>query len=786
LGGGAVDLLTKLHLINFRRHVDTELIFDEDKTFNVIMGSNGAGKSSLIEALLFGLYGETRAKRAGHRKANLNDLIRRGAELEGMSVEVGFRLDDIEYSVLRRRENNVSSAILLANDTPIMEGANQVSAEVTKILGLDIVGFRLSVVAEQKELDGLAALSPSERNQTLTRLLRLDTITRAKKKASQEYAKRRDALKVLAGTVDVSEIEYEIARLEEALSAQRRAVLETEGAIAKIELKKQDLMPLIESLLAKERLIEIKNDMKDSLSSKIHTAQNRFSHIVVPEEIVIDLDEESLAVQLREVSEESTLLREQLRNQAQNDSLIKKRDEEEAHLLVLEDKREALRVALAELPEVLGPQLKSQLLALEGKREELTVSLGGVYGEVSRLEEAWERADSLGVVCGECGQTISGEYRETHKKELKKQLDGAKRLLAKQTKALKSVNVDLMTLKAALEEEERNERKRVQLTHELASLSDQINNLIQSLDMLREIRIQQPVDPARLIYLQARQAELEEALRLVRVQRKAAAARAEALIRQEEAKSTLSVLEKELEAVYADLAEIEITAEERQANLDLLALEESYRGENALLRDLREKIQYGQGTLLAKQQSLKDARQALARKEAISVAAIEYANAEKLLNSLNQSLSTQVKPALEEAASRVLGILSDDRFNSVRFDDDYLVKVQEDNDFRDLAEFSGGEIDLISLAVRLALGEIVSQRYGQGGVGFIILDECFGSQDKERRETIKEGLRRLSLSYGQVFIVSHIEGLEEDADSILEVENYLDDNGNRVASVIVR
>jgi exonuclease SbcC len=779
-------LLTKLHLINFRRHVDTELIFDEDKTFNVIMGSNGAGKSSLIEALLFGLYGETRAKRAGHRKANLNDLIRRGAELEGMSVEVGFRLDDIEYSVLRRRENNVSSAILLANDTPIMEGANQVSAEVTKILGLDIVGFRLSVVAEQKELDGLAALSPSERNQTLTRLLRLDTITRAKKKASQEYAKRRDALKVLAGTVDVSEIEYEIARLEEALSAQRRAVLETEEAIAKIELKKQDLMPLIESLLAKERLIEIKNDMKDSLSSKIHTAQNRFSHIVVPEEIVIDLDEESLAVQLREVSEESTLLREQLRNQAQNDSLIKKRDEEEAHLLVLEDKREALRVALAELPEVLGPQLKSQLLALEGKREELTVSLGGVYGEVSRLEEAWERADSLGVVCGECGQTISGEYRETHKKELKKQLDGAKRLLAKQTKALKSVNVDLMTLKAALEEEERNERKRVQLTHELASLSDQINNLIQSLDMLREIRIQQPVDPARLIYLQARQAELEEALRLVRVQRKAAAARAEALIRQEEAKSTLSVLEKELEAVYADLAEIEITAEERQANLDLLALEESYRGENALLRDLREKIQYGQGTLLAKQQSLKDARQALARKEAISVAAIEYANAEKLLNSLNQSLSTQVKPALEEAASRVLGILSDDRFNSVRFDDDYLVKVQEDNDFRDLAEFSGGEIDLISLAVRLALGEIVSQRYGQGGVGFIILDECFGSQDKERRETIKEGLRRLSLSYGQVFIVSHIEGLEEDADSILEVENYLDDNGNRVASVIVR
>ncbi|PKP59408.1 MAG: hypothetical protein CVT89_01335, partial [Candidatus Altiarchaeales archaeon HGW-Altiarchaeales-2] len=64
-------LLETLHIVNFRSHKNTKLNFQYGTT--VIVGDNGSGKSTIIDAVLFALSGERWEKREGLK---LDDFIR--------------------------------------------------------------------------------------------------------------------------------------------------------------------------------------------------------------------------------------------------------------------------------------------------------------------------------------------------------------------------------------------------------------------------------------------------------------------------------------------------------------------------------------------------------------------------------------------------------------------------------------------------------------------------------------------------------------------------------------
>ena len=51
-----------------------------------------------------------------------------------------------------------------------------------------------------------------------------------------------------------------------------------------------------------------------------------------------------------------------------------------------------------------------------------------------------------------------------------------------------------------------------------------------------------------------------------------------------------------------------------------------------------------------------------------------------------------------------------------------------------------------------------------------MLDECFASQDRERRQSILDGLRNMRDVYSQIFIVSHVENIEDSADMVIAVD----------------
>ena len=77
----------------------TEIVFDKHKT-TLIVGENGAGKSTILDALSFGLYGKP------FRKVNKNQLINT-VNGKGTVVELEFSVGKKQYKVVRGIKPNV-------------------------------------------------------------------------------------------------------------------------------------------------------------------------------------------------------------------------------------------------------------------------------------------------------------------------------------------------------------------------------------------------------------------------------------------------------------------------------------------------------------------------------------------------------------------------------------------------------------------------------------------------------------------------------------------------------
>jgi exonuclease SbcC len=128
-----------------------------------------------------------------------------------------------------------------------------------------------------------------------------------------------------------------------------------------------------------------------------------------------------------------------------------------------------------------------------------------------------------------------------------------------------------------------------------------------------------------------------------------------------------------------------------------------------------------------------------------------------------RSLTARARPMLEVEASNLVRDLTDGRYERMEFDDNFRVRLLDRfDDSYAIERFSGGEADVASLSARVALSRIVASR-GGNTLGFLVLDEVFGSLDAGRRNNVLHALERLKRSFGQIFIISHVAEVQESA-----------------------
>jgi exonuclease SbcC len=231
-----------------------------------LSGANGGGKSALLDAITWALWGKARSNTA-------DDLVRLGQS--SMLVEFDFAFDGAEYRVVRKRTRGRAGQSDLQFQVKGADGVNRALTEqgvlatqerITQMLRMDYETFVNSAFLLQGRADEFARKSAAERKRILAEILGLrtyDELVEAAKARAREAETRRDAL------------ELEIARGETELAREPEYEAKIEACRAELDGNRAELDAAGEKhreLLALRTELEAKQHRYEDLSRRLQLA----------------------------------------------------------------------------------------------------------------------------------------------------------------------------------------------------------------------------------------------------------------------------------------------------------------------------------------------------------------------------------------------------------------------------------------------------------------------------------------------------------------------------------
>ena len=246
--------LESLHLENIRSHAKTVVSFVNG--FNCLVGGLGQGKSTVLYAFDFVLFGDPLGR-------SYDYLLREGAE-KGKVTAV-FVHNGRTYKIqraLHRRGKGISQdnnkLKLYRNGTPIADTTNDaVAEELKELTGLDKNIFREVVWVRQEHLKELLDITPRQRQTKLDQLFELSNYETAWSELRQfekEYTVEKNVLERDADVIRIDKLEGDYNSSVEAFTAvtaqladAKEKVAQTESALKEATTKLEGLEELKET-----------------------------------------------------------------------------------------------------------------------------------------------------------------------------------------------------------------------------------------------------------------------------------------------------------------------------------------------------------------------------------------------------------------------------------------------------------------------------------------------------------------------------------------------------------
>ena len=205
-------MITSIELGDFLSHSETKLGFENGVT--VFVGHNGAGKSSIIDALTFALFGQ-------HTRKSNKGLIKRGST-QGFS-KVEFEVNEKQYQAVRKIDSKGTLAAKLSEkiNGEIKEIAagerkqfgESMTHEVEKIIGLDFEKLKIASIVQQGELNSIIKAKPKEFKELLNAIIGIDKLDVASNSMKEVIKDFREKIRQDIG-YDDSHLELLVRDLE--------------------------------------------------------------------------------------------------------------------------------------------------------------------------------------------------------------------------------------------------------------------------------------------------------------------------------------------------------------------------------------------------------------------------------------------------------------------------------------------------------------------------------------------------------------------------------------------
>jgi exonuclease SbcC len=807
---------------NFRR-LDFKDPLYFPKGLTIIRGRNEAGKSTILEAILFGIYGDFNILREirGDRQAKLLDVVNHASNRA--KVEVTFEVEGRKFRVERIIEKVGENArqvdarlfdVTSGNERLLASGTQRVNEEIVKLIRVDWREMIASNVIAQKDLERLIRLGKTDREKIINMFMGLESYNKAIE-ALQEEKRTKN--------VELEKKETEKKALEDYL----RRLMSLEE-----ELKKHR-----EELQAIEQILPSLEEEEKRLSETVKYLEDLYKK----------LQERKSLLEKKKYLEENL-----------------KRNEKE--LLETRKKIELAKQGLTEAEEKLK-QLQQEKEVLEK--------------ELTQTEKEYENAQSLLAKISELWNTL-----EESKRELEN-LEGEVSIISEKLKTIEKVDAEMVQISEELKNTEENIRKvKVQPFYIYASIglallgiSLSILNLPAGLAILVSslvpIFVGQQNKQKTLLYLQDKKSQLlsqrsamEGELRLLEREReeyeKLLKRKAELEEKQKQILGQLENVAKLEDAVgleqyvtrlQEEVEKLQKKTEERRKHYQQIlsetsktdqnihnlkkTLEDLSTNENARNKDIaniREQLkaveeQYAsihvpqppfeiEGLLMPVsengvedveallqvyhreyesktrevaskkaeknrlEQYIRQAEEQLKElpkiKEDLDRLEKEVKNLEievearekaiQVLRDISSKRRGMFAPSVEQNMNWIVSYVTGGRYKAVKINpDNYDIEVYDAEAGRWMRRdiYSGGTNDQLLLAMRIAFTLALLPSAKGTYPRFLFLDEPLGSSDQERRQQIVKLLaNELTRVFDQVFLITHVE-IEEPPNSTL-------------------
>lgn len=791
-------MIDTIYVENFRRIRRGELKLRDGIT--VVTGNNGTGKSTIaVEALLFNLYGR---QKAGTAKDSIHSATLAPEELTYTAVD--FTHDGLHYRCRRYISKKGSTMATLYSytdeeyerllkqtdqrhldktlGTAIATSATGVNNAIEQIIGLDYDGYRASLVSTQKELDSLASLTKEKKKQFFLDLLGYSRLDDCKRLASKELSSKtgmRDGL--MRQSIDPDATRRRIERDEKTLDDTNRRLDVGRQKLDEMQARLDAVaVEYDEALSAHDSYMQAKAD-DDADRARVDdlTARRALQQEIIDANAMLanEYDEDSsLSARLASLRERATKASTWASMREDYDGRLAAHDDGKARLADIDAETARLRDGHGDEPDLDATQTAlSQAQQRVAMLQRDRTHLDGEMRNMSSLIDD-VRAGRI-AKCPTCGSEIASDDGRRHLEgELAQISDEIARTNADLTPAMNDVAArqdELSIAKARLRTWHDVERRLGALAREHDVVARDVADTEAAIAE-RKARLDATVADAmsRDDYLRLCDdiADLEPKVRREDEIRNAYKAKVEA----ERQVGLLDVSIGEANdriAARAGIVRQGAMTERRfaKASADKEKAESTIAKYHARLTELSEQ----RGTLVA---SIAAGRESLDRAEEqrrqvaeLSDSIQTWTGVKAVIDRMRESLPSRITPTISDEASRLLGIATGGAYSMLEITDDYEVYVYTDIDRRPIAQMSGGEQDVVSLCIRIAISEMILEATGEPSQT-MVLDEIFGALDDARRRETCDALRNLSATLPRIVCITHIDEIKDMADYTYVVE----------------
>lgn len=808
-------LIKTIHLNNIRSYSDAEIVFPEGSL--LLSGDIGAGKSSILLAIEFALFGIERGESA--------DLLLRHGAKQG-SVELLFSVNNEDVFIkrsLKRAKNTVAqdSGYIIIKGIKYDCTAQELKAKVLDILGYPKefltkknMIYRFTVYTPQEEMKQILYEKNDIRLDTLRKVFGVDKYKLIKENSHIFVSQLREKIKHFEGMIfDYDEKKKQLSSHEEELLVSKKKLHDIIPAWYSSKTLIEEKNILLKDTESKvKQFTELKKQL-DVSSAKIKENQRQLEEqnkesFVIQESIVrltASLHEIDVKIEDEPLLESALSGKEEKLKSIQKQKVIAEQNLSFASKRIVELKEElAERKKLLELFEPKQMQAKELQSVIE-KKNEFKESLErksamldefrtGIIDLSSKQKIAEKTINDISKLdnCPLCLQPVDESHKEhVCGKENKKINELSEEIILLKEKFTKTKS-ESDSLKLQLEKILLQERILAKIEAELDSMSKSRTDLGRKeliLSKLGEEKEKYEAELKELLKIDT--SDLEKSVLKLKQDLKKVSSKKNLQNLLNEKRSQKEKNVKTITTIQDVMKTLKESQELIQYNLSSFeCIEEKYRESKAEVEQLMQKYHLIDIEKAGVEQESKNIERMIAvisaelkKKEELKQKLTNLKSLEDWFNDYLVSLVGVIEKAVmsrlyrefNELFQNWFNILVEDESLNARLDGEFTPVIEQAGYETYVDNLSGGEKTSLALAYRLSLNKVINDLVPDIKTkDIIILDEPTDGFSAEQLDKIRDVLDELKMK--QVIIVSHEQKIESYVDRVIKVSKDAQDS----------